>query len=429
MTMRTDFDRTLTAWLADERPDSAPAGLIDDVLDRVADTNRRPGWLISDRWTWRSSAVRLASVSRTAAVLAVVVLILAALIAVLALVGSPRPAPPFGLAGNGALAIANPAAILIVDADGRNQRVLVDAKDGVESLTWSPDGTKLAYRTLSPITGQPTVMVVMADGSRQVDVAPEIGVGGNEESISWSPDGARLVIPSPDPRGGRLIVANADGSGARALGLDGDRRKVVAAAWSSSGDWIAFVATITGTTDLGVHLIRPDGSGERVIAAAGGDAQVGAPTWAPNPELDQLAFVHADGGIALHNVSTDHQDRLSGSGRWPSWSPDGTQVAWWSDGILVGRVDALTAGISPRRLSTLPEPCPDRTRSATTTPCGPPSWSPDGTRIYATDISTRAVIALSVDGSQPPMTIRLPPGTELNPVGSASWQRVGRFWP
>jgi hypothetical protein len=56
-------------------------------------------------------------------------------------------------------------------------------------------------------------------------------------------------------------------------------------------------------------------------------------------------------------------------------------------------------------------------------------WSPDGTRIFAPDVAGKAIVALSVDGSEPTITIDLPPGTELNPVNSASWQRTSLPWP
>jgi hypothetical protein len=69
--MQTDFDRVLTAWLADERPRTAPSGLIDHVIDRVAETDRRPGWLVLDRWTWQPGL-------RVAAALILLLLALAA---------------------------------------------------------------------------------------------------------------------------------------------------------------------------------------------------------------------------------------------------------------------------------------------------------------------------------------------------------------
>ena len=108
MTMQPDLDRTLATWLEAERPAVAPDGLLDDVIGEVAQTPRRPGWQVLDRWTWTATATRLWAASRTAALVAVVVLLLAALVAMVLLVGGPRPAPPFGLTRAGYIAFDTP---------------------------------------------------------------------------------------------------------------------------------------------------------------------------------------------------------------------------------------------------------------------------------------------------------------------------------
>jgi Tol biopolymer transport system component len=430
MTSNVSFDRDLRRWL-DEKAGQRLPDYLDEVLELTAGASQRKRWSSLEWWLPLDSMRGLIATPLPATVrLVVVALAILALVGIVLVgAGLRRSAPPFGLAGNGVLAIANPEAILIADADGMNRRLLVAAKDGVESLTWSPDGTKLAFRTLSPITREPTVMVVDRDGSALIDATPGMAIVGFDQGISWSPDSTRLVVPSPDEDRGRLIVANADGSGARALDLQGGPRAIAAAAWSPNGEWIALVASYTGSSGLGLHLVRPDGSGDRFVGRVAPDSHGGPPTWAPDRDVERLLYIGEDGGVALYDASDGRHDRLSAPGNWPSWSPDGTEIAWWADGILVGNVDALLAGGSPRRLITVSGSCADRGRSRTNTPCGPPTWSPDGTRIYAPDISTKAVVALSVDGSQPPITIVLPPGTELNPIGSASWQRVARSWP
>ena len=67
MTMRTDLDRTLTAWLETERPALAPDGLLDQVRMEVAQTSRRSGWLVLDRWAWTATATRMWAVGRVLA--------------------------------------------------------------------------------------------------------------------------------------------------------------------------------------------------------------------------------------------------------------------------------------------------------------------------------------------------------------------------
>jgi WD40 repeat protein len=428
MTSDVSFERELRTFL-DEKAGHAAPSYVAEVLVRTAVTSQRKRWSSLGWWLPLHSVRGFLPTPAPATLRFVLVALL-----VLALLGAfvagallRRSAPPFGPASNGVIAIANPTAILIADADGSNQRVLVEAEDGVESLSWSPDGTKLAFRSLSPTTGQPAVMVVNQDGTNLADVTPGVPVGGYDEAVAWSPDSLLLAIPSPGD-GPRLIVANADGSGALALDLEIGARSVDAAAWSPDGQWIAVAASGQSARGLALYLVRPDGSGARFVAALAEDSHGGPPQWAADPAISRLLFVDVDGGISSYDLPTDRLHRLSVSGNWPSWSPDATKIAWWDRGILVGDVVDLRAGGSPTRLVTVVRRCPARSREASSMPCGPPIWSPDGTRILAPDVSGKAIVALSADGSQPPITIALPPGTELNPTGSATWQRIARSW-
>jgi hypothetical protein len=434
MTSNVSFDRDLRAFL-DAKAGTQVPDYLADVLLKTTISRQRKRWS-SLQWWLPLDSIRSSGLTPSPVVLRVllVALLTLALIGVALIAGAfRRPAPPFGPAGTGVLAFPNPATIHVADADGHNQRPLIDAPEGVESLTWSPDGSKLAYRTLSPVTGLPTIMVVNHNGSNPIDATPGLDLAGLDEAVSWSPDSRQFVVPSPDPGGGRLIVANADGSGARALALAGAHRSVVAVAWSPDGIWIAFMGSVVGSTDIGLHFIRPDGTGERLALPPAPTAQGSAPVWAPDPAVGRLLYVSARGEIVLYDDSIDGgvAVRLADSGEWPSWSPDATQVAWWHEGIFIANVDrnGLPPGASPRQLMAFGGLCPDSTRVGTGIPCGPPMWSPDGTRIFAPDVAGKAIVALSVDGSEPTITIDLPPGTELNPVNSASWQRTSLPWP
>ncbi len=427
MTSDVRFNRELNDWLDEQAGHRAPAYL-EEVLARTSHTPQRAAWSSLEWWLPLESIrlLRAAPLGQLAWLMLVALAILALLGVVVGGAALRRSPPPFGLAGNGLIAIANQDAIVIANPDGSAMRQLVEARDGVESLAWSPDGRRLAYRTIGPESRLTTVVVVGTDGSGPVDVAPSMAVGGFDESISWSPDSQRLVFPGGAGREPRLFVANADGSGASALHLSGTvPRRAFSAAWSPGGRWIAFTGEIEGSPDIGLHLIHPDGSEEHLLAPANREPKLGAPSWAPDPARLRLLYVLADSGIALFDVGTEREVRLEPSeGYWPTWSPDGAQVAWWSDGILVGDVEALAVGGNARRLTSVPGNCDDHRELAGEAPCGPPIWSPDGTRIFAPDVATTSVVAISVDGSEPSIAIPLKRGTALNPIGSVSWQRA-----
>ena len=105
-----------------------------------------------------------------------------------------------------------PFDVYVVRSDGRGLRRLAEDARGP---AWSPDGSRIAYTSLSARGG---VWVMNADGSGQrlVTTTP-----GELYGVAWSPDGTQLVFSNAD----RLAVVNTDGSG----------RKWVSGA--SSGVW------------------------------------------------------------------------------------------------------------------------------------------------------------------------------------------------
>jgi Tol biopolymer transport system component len=116
--------------------------------------------------------------------------------------------------------------------------------------------------------------------------------------------GYSSYVPSPDwSPGGRLItfaklgaiwVMRADGTGARRLTALGNPHGLVAGwpAWSPNGRWIAYHTFDLSPVRLGdtIHLIHPDGTGERTITPEY-DPATGA-TWAPDSK--HIAYTASD---------------------------------------------------------------------------------------------------------------------------------------
>src|SRR3954451_16099143 len=98
-----------------------------------------------------------------------------------------------------------------INTDG-SDRLEVIYEGGM--ATWSPDGKKLALRSFDYHSCcHPTsdLEVMNADGS---DLRLLTNLGGNVESIAWSPDGTRIATTELHYRGTiDIYVVNVDGSG------------------------------------------------------------------------------------------------------------------------------------------------------------------------------------------------------------------------
>jgi TolB protein len=94
-------------------------------------------------------------------------------------------------------------------------------------------------------------------------------------SPSYSPDGKRIVFNSDRGGSQQLYVMDANGGGVTRISF-GDGRYGTPV-WSPRGDLIAFTKMTGGRFYIGV--MRPDGSGERVLSESFLDE---GPTWSPN---------------------------------------------------------------------------------------------------------------------------------------------------
>ena len=196
----------------------------------------------------------------------------------------------------------------------------------------------------------------------------------------WSPDCTRIAFVGLDDNDfAKLYTANVDGSD-RTLVTDDE---VGAFAWSPDGTQFAFsrYAGISVNGDLVLHIfvMNADGSNEKQITE--GNFRDDSPSWSPdgtriafsrhNLDTPQHYQNYDDEYIAVMDADGRNVRALTRGGladRTPSWSPDGTRIAYGADYALW----VMDADGSNAR----PVPVANTSNGY--------SWSPDGTAIAFT---------------------------------------------
>ena len=341
---------------------------------------------------------RVAPISRPVWVLGVIgLLLLAAMIMVMAGVGQRR-LPHFGAAANGSMVFVDGGTLKAVNSDGADVRTLAALPEGAERLTFSPDGTRLAYGTTGTI---PSIVVTDSDGSHQVVAAS--GAPVDPTSAAWSPDSRRLAFTwvLVTDNVGTIDVVDADGSNLHQL-IEGPAAGAVdrfAPAWSPDGQWISFVSS-EANGYLSLNVMHPDGSQAHRLSTAPMNGDALEVAWSPDPSQSRVVYV-AGAYVKMFDLATSKETAV-GTGFWPTWSPDGERIAWWGESSHAISVADLLAGRArpiPLFPSFGPGNCADHPEAAGKSTCGPAQWSPDGRWVYAPDVVGKAILIARSDGT------------------------------
>jgi hypothetical protein len=210
--------------------------------------------------------------------------------------------------------------ICVINADRTGFARLTADGAGNRHPTWSPDGSKIAFAATH--AGETSLYVRASNGSGGAQRLTQ-SVGFLGRNPAWSPDGTRIAFDcSVDAGNDDICWINADGTGfAR---LTNDPARDYGAAWKPDGSTLAFATTRYGSDEIAL-LSATSGSVTRIGTGLPGFT----PSW--SPDGTHLAFVQLvqrdyDGDwYTTAVISTANADgsgvRTVADGDQPAWKP------------------------------------------------------------------------------------------------------------
>jgi RNA polymerase sigma factor (sigma-70 family) len=261
--------------------------------------------------------------------------------------GAPAQAPrPAQRPVRGKLLFYRQGHLTLIGPDGKDeQRVSKDrGKFMPGAARLSPDGKRVAFlvqvREDPPPKGDPRRKVYVRGLGE-----PEPGTDlGEAQALSWSPDGKQLVVTDmirgDEPKDTKYVswVVDVKTGERTAVNLPDNH---IVTDWSRDGKY--FLTTAVSEKTVTLHLVSRDGSRDRVLKAAGTEAESGrlSPDGAkvlytatdPEREGQKLdgRVVDRDGLFVLDlrrgKVTRVQGQPLNGSAMGYCWSPDGKRIA------------------------------------------------------------------------------------------------------
>lgn len=255
------------------------------------------------------------------------------------------------------------------------------------------------------------LQLINADGTGQTVLT----AGGTirDNNPEYSPDGLKIAFDrTPSSGQTDIFVMNADGTNPHAVTSGGpwappNTNVNSDPTWSPDGTKLAFVSNRDGNKKLEIWVVNVDGSGliklttDIQISTDGTGPVYGhdfSPTW--SPDGTRIAFSSGRDGLSgtelyVMNADGSNQTRLTNNAvddRYPTWSPDSQRIAFYRNGSSTTGINIINR---------------DGTNEVNITNEGfMPAWSPDGTRFAFLRLDpsmgyTSALFIMNADGSNP----------------------------
>jgi Tol biopolymer transport system component len=201
-----------------------------------------------------------------------------------------------------------PSGLYIIDTSGNNRRLVIAGN--VYNPDWSPDGKSIAFNSGDIYTITPT-----GDNLKQIT-----DVGGSFFP-SWSPDGNRITFNrSGSQEEVGIWMIDLPSNSSRRLGFGAD------AYWSPDGERLVYEGS-PGSTKSEEQIWVMDTSGLNNSQLTSNNSVINRyPSWSPDGST--IAWT-TDSGVEIIDADGSNQRQLYGdNAAQPSWSPDSREIVF-----------------------------------------------------------------------------------------------------
>lgn len=212
--------------------------------------------------------------------------------------------------------------LIVADADGENQHLVLESRFPLMSPAWSPDGQWLAYVSFETKHSAVYVQLVRTGERRQVSA--RAGING---APAWSPDGRKLAL-TLGGSGGNPDIYVLDLTSQSLARITDDPAIDTEPAWSSDGKYLYFTSDRAGSPQIYRIGVQPGDKPKRITFSGNYNAR---PRVSPDGTL--LAMVTLDSGnyrIAVQDLANGTQRVLSRGhlDESPSFAPNGATLIY-----------------------------------------------------------------------------------------------------
>lgn len=311
--------------------------------------------------------------------------------------------------------------IYVSSADGTGQAVRLTNDPGQDQTpTWSPNASDLKIAFTRQAGGNRDIYTVTSDGTSETQITND---QATDTDPGWSPDGSKIAYAST--RSGSSDIYTVDASGANDTQVTSFPEDERFPAWSPDGTKIAYATSRQSASVLWpevpwppdapgcpdswlcqdapvyeqgeVHVMDADGNNDETVvkmpSTEWSTSSVWGLVWSPDME-EILVTASVFDNIDLYLVDAERDPNMPYSMIWlsrsvtrddqldwfPSWSPDGTKIAFTSYRTGTGEIYILESYYGSFTESVMSKLTDHRGADSE------PSWSPDGTKIaYSSD--------------------------------------------